>query len=197
LVSLKNKGGLVMPLIFKLEHADGSSEIVRIPAEIWRYNNYDVSKLLVTKKEATNIILDPNLETADVDVTNNSWKKSLVPTRFQVFKGQAVQQRPAGTGNPAVNANVTGKWNIAVDAGGQTITVVANLVQNGNVITGTIAFPQGEIPISSGVMENGIFTLKTTTPMAFTVMGRRNGNSVSGSFEAPQGATTFTGSLAP
>jgi virulence-associated protein VagC len=202
-VKLKNKGGLVMPLIFKLEFTDGTSEIVRIPAEIWRYNNFDVSKLLVSKKEAKNIILDPNEETADTDKSNNSWKKVLTPTKFQVFKtGQGRRQPPTTTTTSAVavnpaNNNVTGKWNIAVDAGGQTLTVVLNLTQDGNNITGTIDFPQGSIPISSGVMENGTFTIKTTTPIAFTIIGTRVDNSISGSFEAPQGSTTFSGSKAP
>ncbi len=203
LVNLKNKGGLVMPVIFKLEYADGTSEIVRIPAEIWRYNNFEVSKMLVSKKEAKNIILDPNLETADADLTNNSWKKTLVPTRFQVFKAGQQPRRvpsPNATTNPtnaAVNGNVTGKWNIAIDAGGQTLTAVANLVQTGNAITGTIVFPQGEMPITSGVMENGTFTIKTSAPFELTIKGVRNGSAISGSLDAPQGSTTFSGSLVP
>jgi hypothetical protein len=90
-VDLKNVGGLVMPVIFKVEYVDGSSEEIRIPAEIWRYNNFDVSKLIITKKEAKAIVLDPNLETADADLTNNFFPRRFVPTRFQVFKQQ--QQR--------------------------------------------------------------------------------------------------------
>ena len=85
-VDLKNLGGLVMPLIFKVEYMDGSSEEIRVPAEIWRYNNFDVSKLIVTRKEAKSIILDPNLETADADLSNNFFPRRTVPTRFQVFR---------------------------------------------------------------------------------------------------------------
>lgn len=85
-VDVKNIGGLVMPLIFKVEYMDGTSEEIRIPAEIWRYNNFDVSKLIVTKKEAKAIVLDPNLETADTDLANNFFPRRAVPTRFQVFK---------------------------------------------------------------------------------------------------------------
>ena len=92
-VDLKNVGGLVMPLIFKVEYADGTSEEIRIPAEIWRYNNFDVSKLIVTKKEAKSIILDPNLETADADLNNNYFPRRAVPTRFQVFKAAQGQRR--------------------------------------------------------------------------------------------------------
>ncbi|MCY7346536.1 MAG: hypothetical protein LH614_10000, partial [Pyrinomonadaceae bacterium] len=59
-VDLKNIGGLVMPIVFKVEYMDGTSEEIRIPAEIWRYNNFEISKLIVTKKEAKAIVLDPN-----------------------------------------------------------------------------------------------------------------------------------------
>ncbi len=85
-VDLKNVGGLVMPLIFKVEYMDGTSEEIRIPAEIWRYNNFEVSKLIITRKEVKAIVLDPNLETADADLSNNFFPRRVVPTRFQIFK---------------------------------------------------------------------------------------------------------------
>ena len=95
IVDLKNVGGLVMPLIFKVEYMDGTSEQIRVPAEIWRYNNFDVSKLIVTRKEAKAIVLDPNLETADADLSNNFFPRRTVPTRFQVFKmGQQGNTQP-------------------------------------------------------------------------------------------------------
>ena len=76
-VELKMIGGLVMPVILKLEYEDGSNEEVRIPAEIWRMQNEilekTVSKVLVTNKSVKKIVLDPNLETADTDVSNNVW----------------------------------------------------------------------------------------------------------------------------
>lgn len=92
-VDLKNIGGLVMPVIFKVEYVDGTSEEIRIPAEIWRYNNFDVSKLIVTKKEAKAIVLDPNLETADTDLSNNFFPRRAVPTRFEIFKQTEGQGR--------------------------------------------------------------------------------------------------------
>jgi hypothetical protein len=92
-VDLKNIGGLVMPVILKVEYADGTSEEIRIPAEIWRYNNFDVSKLIVTKKEAKAIVLDPNLETADADLSNNFFPRRVVPTRFETFKSNRNQRR--------------------------------------------------------------------------------------------------------
>ncbi len=78
-VDLKMIGGLVMPVILKLEYEDGSNEEVRIPAEIWRMQNEilekTVSKVLVTNNSVKKIVLDPNLETADTDVSNNVWPR--------------------------------------------------------------------------------------------------------------------------
>jgi hypothetical protein len=78
-VDLEMIGGLVMPVILKLEYADGTSEAVRIPAEIWKMQNEQlqetVSKVLVTDKPVVKIVLDPKLETADTDTSNNEWVK--------------------------------------------------------------------------------------------------------------------------
>jgi hypothetical protein len=70
----QNIGGLVMPVILQMDYTDGTTEELRIPAEIWRLNNSDVSKLIVTKKEIRSITLDPHLETADVNVENNYFR---------------------------------------------------------------------------------------------------------------------------
>ncbi len=203
-VDLKNVGGLVMPVIFRVEYMDGTSEEIRIPAEIWRYNNFNVSKLIVTKKEAKAIVLDPHLETADTDLNNNFFPRRFVPTRFQVFKAgqrgnvQPVPNQirtPAASSNP--NASLTGKWNVAVDAGGQTVAFVLNLTQVENTVTGTLESDQGTLQISSGSYKDGVLTIKTTSPIELTLVGQVSGSSMSGNFTAPQGTTTFSGSKTP
>ena len=203
-VDLKNVGGLVMPVILKVEYMDGTSEDIRIPAEIWRYDNSDVSKLIITKKEAKAIVLDPNLETADADLSNNFFPRRITPTRFQTFKsGQRGNIQPVPlqpTARPSAsnpNASLTGKWNIVVDAGGQTIPFVMNLTQIENTVTGTIESAQGTLQISSGSFKDGVLTVKTTSPLELTLVGQVSGSSMSGNFTAPQGTTTFSGSKAP
>lgn len=85
-IDFENKGGLVMPLILQFTFTDGTTEIVRIPAEIWRYNNYTISKVFIFKKELQSVALDPYLETADCDVENNNWPRKSVPSRFDAYK---------------------------------------------------------------------------------------------------------------
>jgi Aminopeptidase N len=87
-VDLKNIGGLVMPVILLIEYADGTKEELRIPAEIWRYDNFNVSKVIATNKEIKSIALDPHLETADVDMENNFFPRRPVKSKFQIFKEQ-------------------------------------------------------------------------------------------------------------
>jgi hypothetical protein len=96
-VTVENVGGLVMPLIFKLSYTDGTEEIRRIPAEIWRMSEPTITKVLITDKEVTSIVLDPYLETADTDLNNNSWPARPQPTRFEMFKNG---ERGSGDENP-------------------------------------------------------------------------------------------------
>jgi hypothetical protein len=86
-LKFEKKGGLVMPIIFNFEYKDGSVETVRIPAEIWRFNDSIVTKVFPREKEIKRIVLDPYLETADVDTSNNYYPpQEAQPDRFEIFK---------------------------------------------------------------------------------------------------------------
>ncbi len=85
-VQFRNVGGLVMPLIVQLNYTDGSSELLRIPAEIWAQNNERVSKVFVSNKTLSGLVLDPYLETADTDTDNNYYPPRILPSRFELFK---------------------------------------------------------------------------------------------------------------
>ncbi len=93
-LQFSNIGGLVMPVIVNFEFADGTSELIRIPAEIWRKNNDQVTKLFWFEKEVVSVELDPNLETADTDINNNSWPRKQAPTRFELYKQNNFQGKP-------------------------------------------------------------------------------------------------------
>ncbi len=85
-VKFKNNGGLVMPIILQFNYRDGSSEIKRIPAEIWRQNEEEVTKVFVLDKEVENVVLDPFKETADINEANNHFPPKEIKSDFQRFK---------------------------------------------------------------------------------------------------------------
>ena len=63
-----------------------SKEIERIPAEIWRLNENEISKVFVKDKKVINIKLDPYLETADTDVSDNNFPRLVLKSNFDKFK---------------------------------------------------------------------------------------------------------------
>jgi hypothetical protein len=87
-LTLKNVGGLVMPIILKLNYTDGTSKVERIPVQIWQRNTEEVTKLIISEKEIREIELDPFQETADTERNNNWWPVKNEPTRFQIYKQQ-------------------------------------------------------------------------------------------------------------
>ena len=82
----RNDGGLISPIIIKWIYEDGTSEIEQIPAEIWRINELNVSKVFIKEKVVSQIILDPLDQTADVNFQNNYFPKTKVPSKFDRFK---------------------------------------------------------------------------------------------------------------
>ncbi|MAJ52075.1 MAG: aminopeptidase [Flammeovirgaceae bacterium] len=85
-VKLANKGGLVMPVIIEWNYADGSTELEKLPAEIWRKNEKEVTKVFIKEKEVVGIVIDPNKETADVDTGNNQYPNVTMESKFDRFK---------------------------------------------------------------------------------------------------------------
>ena len=96
-VTFKNIGGLVMPLILEFEYTDGTKEVQRIPAEIWRMMPHkEVTKVFPVKKEIAQITLDPFIETADTDMSNNYFPPKQQLNRFELFKNsrRGARQNP-------------------------------------------------------------------------------------------------------
>jgi len=93
-LNFTNIGGIPMPLILEFTFKDNSTEVIRIPAEIWRRQEEKVSKVFIFDKEVVQILLDPFLETADTDLNNNSWPARRVPTRFDLFKEKNNGENP-------------------------------------------------------------------------------------------------------
>ncbi len=85
-ITFEKPGGLVMPIIMEVTYTDGVKERTTYPAQIWRYNEHEVKKVLRTEKAIAKISIDPDLETADVDTTNNTWPKEESKSEFDTFK---------------------------------------------------------------------------------------------------------------
>ena len=79
-------GGLVMPIIAEYEYEDGSKERIKYPAQVWRKNDDQVNKVVLSDKKIIGIVLDPDLETADIDKSNNTWPKNQEKSDFEKFK---------------------------------------------------------------------------------------------------------------
>ena len=82
-----------MPIIVEWTFKDGSKEVDRIPAQVWRLNEKSVKKFFMKDKEVASIKLDPMRETADIDESNNSWGSMPEPSKFTVFKQKVVNNR--------------------------------------------------------------------------------------------------------
>jgi hypothetical protein len=93
-ISFTNKGGLVTPLIVQATFTDGTTEVIRIPAEIWRMEHTTVTKVFIFDKEVKSFQLDPFLETADCNVEDNSFPPVSQPTRYQLFEQKKSMENP-------------------------------------------------------------------------------------------------------
>jgi hypothetical protein len=104
-LKFSNKGGLVSPIIIQFNYTDGSSEIERIHAYIWRKNEKEVTKTFLKSKKLASIIIDPYKETADIDEKNNSWNVTAEPNKFELFKSKSTAARGQSSGeNPMQKA---------------------------------------------------------------------------------------------
>ena len=85
-VDFENLGGLISPLPVTIEFADGSLEEHMIPAEIWRRNSNNVTKLFSLDKQAVRFKLDVAHQTADADFSNNAYPPTISQSRIELFK---------------------------------------------------------------------------------------------------------------
>lgn len=88
-ITFEMKGDLLSPIVVELQYTDGTKDYHNIPAEIWRMGDRKVSKVFRSKKDLKQVVLDPYLETADVETANNTYpSQAATPSRFELFKGQ-------------------------------------------------------------------------------------------------------------
>ncbi len=103
-LTVSNKGGLVMPIIVEWTFKDGTKEVDRIPAQVWRLNETKVIKTFMKDKEVESVKLDPNRETADINEGNNTWGSIAAPSKFTVFKQKQAARGQSSGINPMQKA---------------------------------------------------------------------------------------------
>ena len=81
-VEFNKPGGMLMPILVEITYEDGTLDNFKYPAQIWRKSNDTAKKVYATEKAIKKIQIDPKLETADIDVTNNTWPKEELKTKF-------------------------------------------------------------------------------------------------------------------
>jgi hypothetical protein len=103
-ISFLNKGGLVMPIIVEFTFEDGTKELQKLSAQIWRHNENKVVSTFLTNKKAVSIQIDPMRETADIDESNNKWPKVAAPSNFSLFKMKGMGRGQSMGLSPMQNA---------------------------------------------------------------------------------------------
>jgi hypothetical protein len=90
-VTIKNIGGLIMPVTIEWQYSDGTSEIDRLPANVWRLNEHEIQHTFIKNKAVVQVNLDPNFEFADTNDKNNSFPRVEKESKFDTFKDKSKQ----------------------------------------------------------------------------------------------------------
>ncbi|NGP86891.1 M1 family metallopeptidase [Fodinibius halophilus] len=75
LISISNNNKLVMPVKMEITQANGTTETVRLPVQVWHRGNEWTMKYESTS-EITKVVIDPQKEFPDVKPANNIWTTS-------------------------------------------------------------------------------------------------------------------------
>lgn len=83
-VTFVNHGGLVTPLPLTLHYTNGATQDLDLPAQIWRYDDRTVRRLLVTSRPLQGVEFDAKRATSDVDTRNNSYPRRIAVERIEL-----------------------------------------------------------------------------------------------------------------
>ncbi len=105
-LTFENQGGLIMPLVLRFTLEDGQEEVIRIPAEVWLKNEDEFTKWFNFRQPVVQITLDPFLEMADTDRSDNYWPALREPNKFDVYSRKATSRwQRNGSINPMREAS--------------------------------------------------------------------------------------------
>lgn len=86
LMEFSNDGGVIMPVILEITYKGGSTEELRIPAEVWRQDPKSFAKMIIRDKEIISVEIDPLRETADTERANNYWPRRIDDKRLELYE---------------------------------------------------------------------------------------------------------------
>ncbi len=85
-LDFENIGGLVMPLPLRIEYANGETEDMMLPAEIWRRSPHQVTRMVLSNQAIVAVELDPLLQIADTDRNNNRIPQQIQRSRIELYR---------------------------------------------------------------------------------------------------------------
>lgn len=116
---------------------------------------------------------------------------------------QREEKRQPSQPTTAGAINLSGTWNITIEAMGQTLQGTLNLNQQGNSLTGTLQTPvTGTSTIKEGRVSADSFSFSLDVTIGgnqfeVTFNGKVSGNQISGSVQSQQGSFPFSGTRTP
>ena len=83
-ISVKNLGGMVMPLVLDIELKNGRERQIEVPVEIWRYGDEVVKIPFLSDREVVRVTLDKDNAFADSNLDNNVFPREIDEGRFKL-----------------------------------------------------------------------------------------------------------------
>jgi hypothetical protein len=74
-VYLSNRGTMVMPAEIQLRYADGQTQIVKLPVDMWNLGSHFTYRA-AGGRPIIGVDVDPQEALPDVDRSNNSWMEA-------------------------------------------------------------------------------------------------------------------------
>ncbi len=85
-LDFENIGGLVMPIPLHIEYANGDTEDLMLPAEIWRRSPHQVTRMMLSEEPIIAVELDAMQQIADTNRNNNRIPQQIQRSRIEVYK---------------------------------------------------------------------------------------------------------------
>ena len=76
-IQVSNEGGLVMPLELEVTFEDGTKQRFDYPVDVWRNNELTFTAGFFTDKVVVEVVVDPDEAYADIDRSNNVWRRPI------------------------------------------------------------------------------------------------------------------------